>query len=404
MQPDWVDLAKASIPQADEQQRLLANLATRMGEDRKPLPRFWYLPDQHKAVVVMTGDDHAVGGTAGRFDAYLAKSPAGCSVVNWECVRSTSYVYPSAPLTNTQAQGYAAQGFEVALHVSPAGINDLSCANWTPGGLPGIFDAQLSAFRSKYAAVPSPVSQRMHCVTWADWATQAKVELANGMRLDANYYYYPSSWMATKPGFMTGSGEVMRFADSDGSLIDVWQASTEITDESGQAEPATVNALLDDALGSNGYYGAFVANIHTDHAASTDSDAIVASAQARDVPIISAKQLLEWVDGRDRSSFDSFGWSSKTLSFKVHADGARTASRGCSPSSPGPPRSRRSPAAGASTSASRRGRSRASPTRSSTPRRAATQLRTARPACRAGAGARTFPGGAPHPGKPVTYL
>ena len=152
------------------------------------------------------------------------------------------------------------------------------------------------------------------------------------MRLDANYYYYyPSSWIATKPGFMTGSGEVMRFADSDGSLIDVWQASTEITDESGQAEPATVNALLDGALGSNGYYGAFVANIHTDQAASSDSDAIVASAQARDVPIISAKQLLEWVDGRDRSSFDSFGWSSKTLSFKVHADGDANGLQGMLP-------------------------------------------------------------------------
>ena len=50
-----------------------------------------------KAALVMTGDDHATGGTAGRFDTYIADSPPGCSVANWDCVRSTSYVYAEQP-------------------------------------------------------------------------------------------------------------------------------------------------------------------------------------------------------------------------------------------------------------------------------------------------------------------
>ena len=54
---------------------------------RKPLPRFWYLPNGKKAVVIMTGDDHAQGATAGRFDVYKSLSPAGCSVANWEIGR-----------------------------------------------------------------------------------------------------------------------------------------------------------------------------------------------------------------------------------------------------------------------------------------------------------------------------
>ena len=37
-QADWVDLNKVAIPQADEQQRLLANLIGHMNRDRKPLP------------------------------------------------------------------------------------------------------------------------------------------------------------------------------------------------------------------------------------------------------------------------------------------------------------------------------------------------------------------------------
>ena len=41
---DWVNLSKVAIPQADEQQRLLANLIQVMNRDKKPLPRFWYFP------------------------------------------------------------------------------------------------------------------------------------------------------------------------------------------------------------------------------------------------------------------------------------------------------------------------------------------------------------------------
>ena len=112
-QTDWVDTTRIAIPQADEQQRLLVNLIEDMAADRGPIPRFWFLPRGEKAAVVMTGDDHALGGTAGRFDRYLALSPAGCSVVEWECVRATSYIYPVSPLTAAQSTAYSAQGFEV---------------------------------------------------------------------------------------------------------------------------------------------------------------------------------------------------------------------------------------------------------------------------------------------------
>ena len=74
-QPDWIDLTKVAIPQADEQQRLLANLIMHVNPTKKPLPRFWYFPHGKKAVVIMTGDDHANGGTAGRFEAVQGEQP-----------------------------------------------------------------------------------------------------------------------------------------------------------------------------------------------------------------------------------------------------------------------------------------------------------------------------------------
>jgi hypothetical protein len=311
LQPDWVNLNKVVIPQADEQQRLLANLILHMNHDRKPLPRFWYFPHGHKAVVIMTGDDHATGGTAGRFDQHLASSPSGCSVNDWECVRSTSYIYPGSPLSDAAAAEYIADGFEVALHVSTG------CANYTPSSLESFYSDQLDTFAADYPSVPSPSTNRTHCIVWSDYATQAKVELDHGIRLDTTYYYYPPSWVANRAGFFTGSGMPMRFADLDGSFIDVYQAATQMTDESGQAYPFTANSLLDKALGAEGYYGAFTANMHTDHAELPDADAVVASALARNVPVVSSRQMLIWLDGRNASSFGSVNWSGSTLSFAI---------------------------------------------------------------------------------------
>jgi hypothetical protein len=308
---DWINLSKAAIPQADEQQRLLGNLIEVMSRDKKPLPRFWYFPQSFKAVVIATGDDHGNGGTAGRFDQYDANSPAGCSVSDWSCYRSSSYMYPGTPLSDSAAVTYTNKGFEVGIHPTT------NCANYTPSSIASVYANQLASWKSSLPSVPSPKTNRLHCIAFSDWSSQPKVELANGMRMDTNYYYWPGSWIQNRPGFMTGSGMPMRFADTDGSMIDIYQAMTEMTDESDQAYPFTPNTLLDNALGAPGYYGAFTANMHTDSATIPQNDALIASAKAKGVPIVSGKQMLDWIDGRNGSKYDLINWSSNTLSFTV---------------------------------------------------------------------------------------
>jgi Domain of unknown function (DUF4082)/Bacterial Ig-like domain len=310
-QPDWVDPNKRAIPQADEQQRLLANLIETMNRHRKPLPRFWYFPRSLKAVVIGTGDDHAGGGTAGRFDQYLANSPAGCSVADWTCPRFTSYIYTNTALSNSRAATYNSQGFEIGLHPST------DCQDFTDASLAQTFSTQLSRWRNKYRSLPSPVSNRTHCLLWSNWLGEPRTELANGMRLDANYYYYPPSWVQNRPGVFNGSGIPMRFADTNGAVVNVFQAATAMTDESGQSYPFTPNALLDAALGPQGYYGAFMTNFHTDGVGSFENDQTVASARARGVPIVAARQMLTWLDGREKSSFTNVAYSGGTLTFSV---------------------------------------------------------------------------------------
>lgn len=310
-QPDWIDFNKVAIPQADEQQRLLANLIEFMNIDRQPLPRFWYFPFDHRAVVVMTGDDHGIGGTPGRFDYEIAQSAPGCSVDDWTCIRSTSYVYPGPTISAAQVNAYTSQGFEVSVHINT------NCEGYTASSLNTAFDTQLALFAGMYPGAPAPVTNRTHCVPWSDWASQARVSAQHGVRFDTNYYYWPGYWIQDRPGMFTGSGLPMRFADVDGTLIDVYQSPTVITDESDQTLPDTLNALLDRAQGSDGYYGAFTINIHTDQAVSSLITGIIASAQAHNVPMISARQMLDWLDGRSASSFANPSWSGSTFNFDV---------------------------------------------------------------------------------------
>jgi hypothetical protein len=325
VQPDWVNLDKVAIPQADEQQRVLANLIQQMNLDRAPLPRFWYLPRGLRAAVVLSGDDHGNGGTDGRFKLEEQASPSGCEPLDWQCVRSTSYVYPATPLTEKQVADFQAAGFEIGLHFHVSGPSS-NCNNFTSDQTTLGLDlaTQLDAFRVKWPSATAPVTNRTHCIVFSDWSTEPTVERSKGIRLDANYYYWPANWLNHRPGFFTGSGFPMRFAATDGSLIDVYQAATQLTDESGQTISTEIKALLDKALGAEGYYGVITANMHTDTADSDDYDELVAEATARGVPLISAKQLLTWVDGREGSSFQSVGYAANKLTFAVSpGSGAR---------------------------------------------------------------------------------
>ena len=121
-----MNLDKVAIPQADEQQHLLSNLIEQMNQDKKPLPRFWFLPHDKKAAVVMTGDDHGNGGTVGRFHQYEADSPPGCSVADWAVrARHVLRLPGHADHRLRRPPPSRARGSRSALHVST------NCANWT---------------------------------------------------------------------------------------------------------------------------------------------------------------------------------------------------------------------------------------------------------------------------------
>jgi hypothetical protein len=328
VQPDWVDLNRVSIPQADEQQRLLANMVIQLSVT--PTPRFAYFPRGEKAVLALTGDDHGSGGTEVVFqhmeslgsDECKVDQPSQALLDSWTCPRSTSYVYPdNSPINPAFAADWSKWGFEMAAH--PLMQSDGSCVDYTPTTLTQMLDHELSTFATKFPGVPAPTTTRTHCIAWSDWSSQPKADLAHGIRLNTDYYYFPGQWTLDRPGMFTGSGMPMRFADCDGSLIDVYQATTYAADDAtaGNADAVIASAgkaLIDGAQGSNGYYGAFTIQVHTDVPNSPGRDALLAYAQQKGVPMISERQLLRWLDARNASSFKNISYAADgKLSFTV---------------------------------------------------------------------------------------
>jgi hypothetical protein len=318
--PNWIDFTRIQIPQADEQQHLLSNIILLNNLHRKPLPKLWFLPNGFKAAVVMTGDDHDLGlyqgttGTAGRFNEYITLSGANNTtqgIADWKAIRGTSYLYDYTPFPADSATYYQGLGFEIALHPTT------NCINFTAASLNANMSGQLAYIEAGIPTINEPATSRTHCLPWSDWASQPKIENSLGIRFDVNYYYWPGSWIQNRPGMFTGSGMPMRFADVDGTIIDCYQSPTVITDESQQDIPFHIATLLDNAVGANGYYGVFSMNMHTDTAIHTGSDAIIAAATSRQVPVVSAKQMLTWVDNRNNTVFGPMTWVNSKLSFSL---------------------------------------------------------------------------------------
>lgn len=308
IQPDYVNLDKVAIPQADEQQRLLANIITEVEKDSMPIAKWWYLPNGKKAALLMAADDHANGGTTGTFDRLRANE--NCNVANWECNRSTSLMYTDTNVTPAQADFYNNLGFELGVHVNTG------CSDWSNASLTSAFTNDLAGFSAKYPNLPRQSGTRTHCIAWSDWATSAKVENSFGTRLDLNYYYWPTSWVQNRGGFFTGSGTPMRFADTDGTMIDTYQVPTHLVNESGLTSQAVAD-FLDRAIGPEGYYGVF--GTHYDYSDTFDQT-LQQLAAARGITTVSAKQVLDWTDARNSSTMKNMAWNGSELSFTTSVD------------------------------------------------------------------------------------
>ncbi len=306
---DWLNVAKAYIPQADEQQRLLTNIMQTISKDNAPLPQFWILPHGYKTALIMTEDDHgSTSSTYDIFDHFMLNSRTNCSVDDWGCERGGSLLYTSSGLTSTQATRLYGLGFDMGLHVNA------TCGNYTDyNSLNGTYITQLGAFRAKYADIPNQRTGRMHCYLWSDWDSVVKASFANGIRYDLTYEWFPNTWTGSHAGYLSGSGMTMRFTDSNGALLDVYQGVTDLDYETDPTS-ADVDSMLDNALNSNEFYGVLGTHYDTDD---PYYRILLDSARSRNVPVISTDQMLTWKDAIGSSTFADMTSTKYKLSFRT---------------------------------------------------------------------------------------
>ena len=205
-----------------------------------PLPRFWYLPRGEKAVVVherrrpLAGQ--APGGTASNFDRFKALSPAGCVVAEWECVRSTLVHLSRQPAHERAGGGLRRRGLRGrrSTRSSARARRDARSA----AQLAAIFDTQLSAFAARSTRASR---RRSRAAPTASTGPTGRRTRRSSSRTGSGWTRTttttPAGWIGAKPGFMNGGGFPMRFADLDGTPIDVYQQNTNMTDEAGADLP-----------------------------------------------------------------------------------------------------------------------------------------------------------------------
>ena len=314
--PDYLDRDLMGIPQADEQQRLFANLI--LATAQTPLPRLWYLPGNRRAAVIMVGDDHATSnGTASLFAKLSSRSAPGCKLERWECLRATALLTPATEMTPDLVRAYHDQGFEFGVHV------DTHCKNQETVKLAETMLRQTDDFRQKYPFLGPQLTQRIHCIVWNGWTEVAQMEHDEGIRFDINYYNWPPAWLRGRPGFMTGSGLPMPFVTEDGNVLGIYQAATELVNEDKVPQREGVRTMIEKAIGPDQFISTFV----THYDFSDDyADIVIEEAERHGVALISATQMVSWLDGRNQSGFTEISWYDGVLNFTQHvARGAEEA-------------------------------------------------------------------------------
>jgi len=353
---DWIDLDRMLIPQADQQQRLLSNLLVALNQVARPLPRLWFFPGAAESVLIATGDSHGnpayaiedvltrVEKRGGHFTVYYTAFPNSqvrraakkgvLQASSWPLLgESLADTFPSP--SAAQVSAWRARGHEFGLHP------------YVEEGLQPGWDRHWQEFTGLgYGPVPPTV--RTHRILWTGWVETARVQAAQGIRMNLDYYHWgpgfqnsTGEWMF---GHFTGSGLPMKFVDEYGRILNTYQQLTQIADDhlldlhwGGVARVSAETALdISDTLLTRSLAGEFFAigtNFHVDPFAVggewiTEAihwlEGTLDLANRYGVPIWSAKEWLSFTEVRHDARLENVQWhpESKQLGFELVAQEA----------------------------------------------------------------------------------
>ncbi len=321
----WVDLDRVSIPQADEQIRLLARIVHSLSTDGMAVPQTWYFPNAAKSVLLPTSDAHA--NPRSYFDTMV-------NTVNGAGGKVTLFSSIGDSLSKTLISNYTAQGHAVGLLIYANRVDtSYGIANLSQG-----FSVMTGYYTNTYALQPSS-GYRSFDNAWDGWSRGAEIAAQNGYRMDFNAMHI-GAWLR-KPsgswarGHLTGGGRPLPFVKSDGVVLNVYQQPTQISDQ--QLMPVTLvqnfEGLALPAGGIKATRGIIDASVMSDYAALalnsnidyTFPDAMfwlsdtITYAASQGVPSMSADQWIRFNDVRRAARYNNVAYDAGTgtLSFNM---------------------------------------------------------------------------------------
>lgn len=195
------------------------------------------LPAAAPALLLLTADqDFLPGGAELARSAALTGSGFTLTLTATDVGGTPDIVYPEAHapmLLPTEVATLAARGHSVGIHPNLIGI--------PPAQYGAIIARHAQRFAEAYGKRARVV--RNHHLIWRGYVEMAELLARAGLELDLDYVSTHKSG-SMPPGFMTGSGLPMRFADERGRLLPIFQQATQLDDSSFlQPDPAGLHAV-----------------------------------------------------------------------------------------------------------------------------------------------------------------
>lgn len=351
----WVDLDRLPIPQADEQQRLLANLLSALTQDARPLPRLWYFPGAAQTVFIPTGDSH--GNPASAIEDVLARveERGGHMSIYYTAYPSGDLRRAAKKALLPMAKLPIVKGILAGQHTSPT---PAQVAGWRERGHefglhPYVEDGLDTGWRrywQEFTGVgygPVSPTTRTHRVLWEGWVETARAQAAYSMRLNLDYYHIGPAFRNEAGewpcGYFTGSGLPMKFIDEQGRILNIYQQPTQLADEhllampwvAGEVAGLTAEEAVEVSRtvlrrSLDGAYGAITAQFHVDpfalggQAAGEEAhwlEGTLDYAAAQGIPVWSALEWLRFTEVRHDANLVDVQWhpASHRLSFDLVA-------------------------------------------------------------------------------------
>ena len=322
----FVDTTQNTLNPADEQMRLLSHGIEHMSS--KPMPRFWYFPDSLKCVVTLNndGEDSKEEEFLKQFNDVAAR---GASM--------TLYVKEPQLISPERVRSWRNDGFEISGH--PDDTRQATHPDWnTMDSVYGVLGERL---RTMYN-VPSMKTITNHWFVWVgsnadgtiNFAAQAEIESLHGVELDCNYAHYDNGSpqghflgaMGSNQGNYTGTGLTMKFANSSGKILNIYQQLNNVYDQQYMEhddKDGYFNAfrgLMDRSLHDE-VYSSISVRAHNNEYFFSEVPLMKMLDYAKDhnIPVWNEVTWLAFLQAKDEATFDDIQWSGDVLKFTVQS-------------------------------------------------------------------------------------